>query len=217
MWKNQLKIKKVVADGAFFFLLVCFLVLKMNCCWAQSILPDASKINKIEMKSHDKNEIAVSLGYGLGNVWISFLKKNYNTQDYQISAIGPFDASAEFFVHQRISTGLSFAYSKIKGNLARFLVDEQLTIFTAFVRANYHFGRYKKLDPYAGLGAGYVRAVYTNSLGIPSNNVPGNFDYSVQLGVRYYVKPHLGLYAELGYVNGSFAQVGVVCKFKTHH
>lgn len=151
--------------------------------------------------------------YGIGNIWVAFLKKNYNTAEYKIQSYGPFSATIEYRFNQDISGGVSVAYSKIKGNVQRFLIDEELTIFTAFARANYHFIHKQKLDSYVGLGAGYVRSVYQNSLGLPSDDVPGIFGYSAQLGIRYYFLKNLGIYTELGYVNGSFCLAGFVCRF----
>lgn len=141
-----------------------------------------------------------------------FFKKNYNTAEYKIQSYGPFSATVEYRLNQHISGGVSVAYSKIKGNVPRFLIDEELTIFTAFARANYHFIHKKNLDSYVGLGGGYVRSVYQNSLGVPSDDVPAVFGYSAQLGLKYYFLRNMGLYTELGYVNGSFAQVGLVWK-----
>jgi len=197
---NQLK--KILFIQLYF----CFIGWNgMNVIFANNdTLPSLKKsANDLHQLNYD-----VTLGYGIGNVWISFLKKNYNTSDYKIVAAGPFTATAEYHFNKKISAGISIAYSKINGSIKRFLVDEQLTIFTAYLRANYHFVHCKKFDAYAGLGGGYVRSVYQNSLGVPSENVPGLFGYTAQLGLKYYFVQHAGIFTELGYVNGSFCLVG---------
>lgn len=156
----------------------------------------------------------ISFGYGIGNVWVYFLKNNSlinDIPDYKVSSIGPFSICAEYFIHNKISLGVSGSYSTVKGETKRFLVDEQISIFTALARANYHFRHLKKLDPYLGGGVGYVRSVYKNNNSIPGP-VPGEFGYSAQVGAHYYLTKHAGFYGELGYVNGSFLQLGFVVK-----
>ena len=156
----------------------------------------------------------ISSGYGIGNVWVYFLKNNSlikDIPDYKVSSIGPFSICVEYFINNKISIGTSASYSIVKGETKRFLVDEQISIFTALARANYHFGDFKKLDPYLGGGLGYVRSVYKNNNSIPGP-VPGEFGYSAQLGAHYYLTNHVGFYGELGYVNGSFLQLGFCLK-----
>lgn len=156
----------------------------------------------------------LSSGYGIGNVWVYFLKNNSfikDIPDYKVSSVGPFSICAEYFINNKISIGTSASYSVVNGETKRFLVDEQISIFTALARANYHFGKSKKFDPYIGGGLGYVRSVYKNNNSIPGP-VPGEFGYSAQIGAHYYLSKHLGFYGELGYVNGSFLQLGVVMK-----
>jgi opacity protein-like surface antigen len=170
--------------------------------------------HKIEPISK-KGKSLITVGYGIGNVWIFFLEHNSlikDIPDYQVSSIGPFTACYENFISNKISVGISASYSVVKGETKRFLVDEQISIFTALARANYHFGHLKKLDPYIGGGLGYVRSVYNNNNSIPGP-VPGEFGYSVQIGAHYYFTKHAGFYGELGYVNGSFLQLGGVVKF----
>ena len=160
----------------------------------------------------------MSSGYGIGNVWVYFLKNNSfikDIPDYKVSSFGPISICAEHFINNKISIGASASYSIVKGETKRFLVDEQISIFTALARANYHFGGLKKLDPYLGGGLGYVRSVYKNNNSIPGP-VPGEFGYSAQLGAHYYLSNHMGFYGELGYVNGAFLQLGGVLIFSNN-
>lgn len=162
-----------------------------------------------------KGQSLITAGYGIGNVWVYFLDHNSlikDIPDYQVSSIGPFTICYENFISNKISIGISASYSVVKGETKRFLVDEQISIFTALARANYHFGHLKKLDPYIGGGLGYVRSVYKNNNSIPGP-VPGEFGYSAQIGAHYYFTKSIGLFGELGYVNGSFLQLGGLVKF----
>ena len=154
----------------------------------------------------------LTAGYGIGNVWLYFLKNKSlikDIPDYKVSSVGPFSICAEHFITNKISIGASASYSVVKGETKRFLVDEQISIFTALARANYHFSHSNKFDPYLGGGLGYVRSVYRNNSSIPGP-VPGEFGYSAQVGAHYYLTKKAGFYGELGYVNGSFLQLGFV-------
>jgi len=153
----------------------------------------------------------LSVGYGIGNVWVYFLKNNSlinDLSDYKVNGMGPVTVCIENQVSHKISIGVSAAYSIVRGETKRFLAEEQISIFTVLARANYHFGHSKKFDPYIGGGLGYVRSVYKNNLSVPGP-VPGEFGYSAQIGSRYYVTKSFGAYGELGYVNGSFLQLGL--------
>ena len=166
-------------------------------------------------QQQNEKKWTLSAGYGIGNVWVYFLEHNSfikDIPDYKVSSVGPFTICLEDFISNKVSLGFSASYSVVKGETKRFLVDEQISIFTALARANYHFGHLKKLDPYIGAGLGYVRSVYKNNNSIPGP-VPGEFGYSAQIGAHYYFTKRIGLYGELGYVNGSFLQLGGVVKF----
>jgi opacity protein-like surface antigen len=162
-----------------------------------------------------KNTSDIMIGHGIGNIWKSFLKKGINIPNYKISSIGPVNIIYEHGITKRISSGLSFTYSNIKGsyNNGGFFFKDNLMIITVLGRFNYHFKLNKKFDTYIGCGLGYVYSKYSNSINTSTNNVPGEFGYSAQLGIKYYFVNGLGLYSEVGYVNGSFIQAGLCCTF----
>jgi hypothetical protein len=49
---------------------------------------------------------------------------------------------------------------------------------------------------------------YSSSVSIPSA-----FIYSGALGAKYYFTSNIGIYAEIGYVTGSYFQGGIAIKF----
>ena len=59
-------------------------------------------------------------------------------------------------------------------------------------------------------GAGYVNSQYANSDAQSKRDAP-EFGYSGQLGGRYLLKDHWGVYAEAGY-GGVFVQIGISFK-----
>lgn len=166
-----------------------------------------------------KGSSVVSVGYGIGNIWKTFLNDAVNSTipgiTYKVTAFGPVALNYEYGFLKRFSGGITFAYSKVKGVYSGFgdSFTDELTITTILARANYHFGKSEKFDPYIGGGMGYVKSKYNNDQSASRNDVPGLLGYSAQLGGRYYFTSLLGAYAELGYVNGSFVQVGLTARF----
>jgi hypothetical protein len=78
----------------------------------------------------------------------------------------------------------------------------------------YHFDLVSNLDIYAGLGLGYYFGI-ASEIGDANLTKPtglGGFYHTVFAGVRYYVKPNIGLMAELG-DGAAILKVGVAYKF----
>jgi len=171
------------------------------------------KIEK-NFRSHDQT---LSIGHGIGNIWKSFLEKGVNIDNYTIKSTGPINVQYDYVVFKNFSVGAIVSYSQIKGsyNNSGFVFSDQLTIFTALARVNYHFIKHKKLDPYLGSGIGYVYSKYQNNLNTKSTNVPGEFGYSAQLGINYFILKNFGLFGEAGYMGGSFFQIGVVANLNS--
>lgn len=164
-----------------------------------------------------KNDLHISAGYGIGNIWRSYLKDAFSfPQYYSVRSTGPFCLLMDYAVMNKISVGIAAGYSVTRGRAEYngFNFKERLNAFSFLVRANYHPFHIKNFDPYAGGGVGYYHFRYINEL---DNNarekVPGNFGYSLQVGARYYVSSNLALYSELGYIGGSLTQLGLTFKF----
>lgn len=125
--------------------------------------------------------------------------------------------SLKYGLTENISVGAVVSYSSLKNTLSNNNV-QKLTQFGAVLRGNYHFGSSDKFDPYIGIGVGYYNFKYTskdaNGNDVTSfYSVPGAFGYQGQLGAKYYFMPSLAAFAEIGYVAGSFGQIGVNFKF----
>lgn len=166
----------------------------------------------------EKKRSTVSAGVGVYNIWKTFLRDaiSYPPSTYKVSATGPFTVIYEYGITRKISGGIALGYSEIKGNFNGYgeKFDEKLTNFSALLRANYHIGKFKKVDPYLGGGAGYFAFKYENSRNLSGDGkIPSALGLSAQVGVKYYPVPKLGAYAEIGYVGGSVGQLGVAVKF----
>jgi outer membrane protein W len=159
----------------------------------------------------------ISIGHGIGNVWKTFLEKGVSIENYKIKSKGPINLQYDQEVFKNFSFGAIVSYSQIKGsyNNSGFVFSDQLTIFTALARVNFHFIKHKKLDPYLGGGIGYVYSKYQNNLNTKSTNVPGELGYSAQVGINYFIYKNFGLFCEAGYVGGSFFQLGVVANLNS--
>lgn len=166
---------------------------------------------------YKKGTSSLVIGQGIGNIWKTFLKQaiNYPGISYKVSSLGPLTLIYEYGFGKHISGGLALGYSRITGKYSGYGDEftDRLTIFSALARANYHFGHSNRFDPYLGIGLGYVRSKYDNSGSNSKRSVPGEFGYSGQLGAKYLFTPHIGVYAEAGYVGGSFVQAGLAVIF----
>ena len=165
-----------------------------------------------ENKYYSNHSQTIAIGHGIGNIWKSFLEKGVNIENYKIKPVGPINLQCDYEVFKNFSVGAIVSYSQIKGSYNNIgcVFSDQLIIFTALARVNYHFIKHKKLDPYLGGGIGYVYSKYQNNLNTKSTNVPGELGYSAQLGINYFMLKNFGLFGEAGYVGGSFFQLGIV-------
>jgi opacity protein-like surface antigen len=184
----------------FLFILILFY-------WGDSIHAQG-----LDKKYFQNNRQTISFGHGIGNIWKSFLEKGVNIDNYTIKTTGPINVQYDYEVFKNFSVGTIVSYSQIKGSYYNngFSFSDQLAIFTALARVNYHFIKHKKLDPYVGGGCGYIYSKYQNNLNTSSTNVPGEFGYSAQVGLNYFILNNIGLFGEFGYLGGSFVQLGLV-------
>jgi len=182
--------------------------------------------------AYSKGQNTVSIGYGFISPWKTLFKLSsaFSGANVKFSQMGPIGLTYENGVAEHISVGIQVAYSMLKnvttdvnGNSAGgdLITTEKLTQISAILRGNYHFGHSAKFDPYIGLGLGYGNFKYKVEDNDPNYNsenyfaiaVPGAFGFTGQLGAKYYFSSNIGLYAELGYLAGSYAQVGIAFKF----
>lgn len=188
-------------------------------------LVSAKSFAQDEGGAYSQGSSSVSIGYGFGNIWKSLFKLAgaFSDGSYKVSATGPVAFVYEYGATDKISVGIALGYSQVKGkyNDPSYPDDnyeESLTNFSALARANYHFGSSEKFDPYLGIGLGYYNFKYkykdaSGTSDVGTFAIPGAFGFSGQLGAKYYFTSSVGLYAEIGYVGGSIAQVGLSFKF----
>lgn len=172
-------------------------------------------------KAYSKGSSSVSLAHGIGNIWKTLFKKTTNFGNPTITSLGPYSLVYEYGFTPRISGGIAFGYTIIKAHVyyaSSYSTDEKLTNFSALARGNYHFGRSARIDPYIGGGLGYYQFRYTSVDNTGSSapgriTVPGSFGLNGQLGAKYYFSQHFAALVEVGYVVGSYVQVGLTARF----
>jgi outer membrane protein W len=170
-------------------------------------------------QAYEKRHSAVSIGYGFFNMWKSFLDKVIDIPEYKVKATGPLTFIYEYGISKRFSAGILGSYSRVNGKAEKFQLSDQITFWTLHARANYHFWTSKKIDPYFGGGIGINNAKYKNldpNTYIPPEayaSVPSTLDFSGQVGIKYFLSNHFGLYMEAGYVSGAILHVGLTGQF----
>jgi hypothetical protein len=122
-----------------------------------------------------------------------------------------FGGSLEFGVHEAISVGVLGGFS------GRNYLGSRWSVLTIGARGSYHFNELLNLDNdmidlYAGLGLGYRNFNWDYAGFGNSYNYGSGIVFLGHLGGRYYLKPNLGLFAELGSGFGTL-QAGLAFKF----
>jgi outer membrane protein W len=175
-----------------------------------------------EGTAYSQGQSTVAIGYGIGNIWKSAFKLagSFSGGTYKVTSAGPFALTYEYGATENISVGVALGYSQIKGTDSDPTsgYTEKLTNMSAIIRGNYHFGSSEKFDPYIGTGLGYYKFKYSSVYKDGSDYegtyaIPGALAFSGQLGAKYYFAPTIAAVLEVGYVAGSYGQVGVNFKF----
>ena len=130
----------------------------------------------------------------------------------------PIGASFEVGITDEISVGAQIDFYTWGYNFGGY--KWRYTFVPVAVRGSYHVNELlnlnnEKLDLYGGLALGYYISSFKDNSGYSGlyNNAYGNqVLFGVHLGGRYYFKPNLGAFAEVGY-GVSALKLGVTFKF----
>jgi outer membrane protein W len=189
--------------------------------------------------AYNQGQSTLSVGYGFLSPYKTLFKLSsiYGGASAGVttkySSLGPIGLTYEYGASEKISAGVQVAYGTIKnvstekdglGAGKDYITTQKLDQLSVILRGNYHFGSSSKFDPYVGLGLGYGNFKYKTTSNDPSDNdayfsqyynisVPTSFGITGQVGAKYYFSENIGAYAELGYLAGSFAQIGITAKF----
>ena len=89
-------------------------------------------------RAYEKGNANISLGYGFVNVWRAFLDRAITLPEYNVKSKFFFTLVYEYALLKRFSVGVSASYSRVHGEADRYQLSDQITIFSALARANYH-------------------------------------------------------------------------------
>lgn len=131
----------------------------------------------------------------------------------------PIGASFEYGITDQISVGAQVDFYTWGYNFGSGY-NYRYTFIPIALRGSYHFNELlnlntDKVDLYGGVQLGYYISSYSDNSGYSGvyNNGYGNKAlFGVHLGGKYYFKPKLGAFAELGY-GVSTLKLGVAFKF----
>lgn len=194
-----------------------------------------------------------TVGYGFPNLYKSIYKSlisssatnnaYYGVVSYDVRGVGPAFAKADYGITKLIGLGLSVGYmntivtatehyngteyNSSTGNYETKAYEDitkyTYSSFSIGARLNFHFGTGQKLDPYAGISAGYSAnnyslTYYTNnpngSTPLPEygSGIPVYLGFTA--GLRYYFIPNFGIYGEVGIEKWSVIQGGIAIKLR---
>lgn len=159
--------------------------------------------------TYSSNRSILNIGFGFPNT----LHENYNYYSGGRSGFGPVLLKYELAVREEIGVGvvLDAAYSQFRYYKNSYSYsDKALGTGVSFL-GYYHFNKFiplRRLDVYAGLGVNISHVRVTNDY---TNSKDGFVDVlpAVVLGARYYFRPDLAPYLELGRTNYSYANIGI--------
>ncbi|MBX2894862.1 MAG: hypothetical protein KF763_05450 [Cyclobacteriaceae bacterium] len=129
----------------------------------------------------------------------------------------PVGASFEHGITDDISVGLGIDYLSYRYNFGASRYGFNILYLGA--RGSYHFNRLfdlnvEELDIYGGAQLGYRSFTWKdNFTGSAGNTYDSGVFFGIHAGVRYYFKPSLGGFLELGAGGSGNARLGVAFKF----
>ncbi|MCE7862868.1 MAG: hypothetical protein DYG99_04915 [Bacteroidetes bacterium CHB5] len=129
----------------------------------------------------------------------------------------PIGASYEYGITEDISVGVGVDYLSHRYNYGASRYG--FNIFYLGARGSYHFNRLlnlnvEELDIYGGAQLGYRSFTWKDSFGGSAGDTyESGLFFGIHAGARYYFKPGLGAFLELGAGGSGNARLGVAFKF----
>lgn len=157
-----------------------------------------------------KGDNLLNVGIGLGS---PFFGSGY-------SASLPFNPTISFEkgVSDEISVGGQLSYASSKYSFGYFGYDYSFKLNAIYIgaRGSYHLNEVFEIDDdrfdiYGGASLGYVIVSVNDNEGY-GNAAGSAFGYGAFAGGKYYLKPKMALYAELGYQSLSYLNIGISFK-----
>ena len=174
-------------------------------------------------QSFEEGMNVVSVGIGFPNIYKSIYDIYEFNSGYTSSGFGPINFKYEHALTDQIGLGASVSFLTYKNAWETGSGFEEVykgSLFALLVRGNYHFATGDKLDPYVGIGIGYMGLNFEYYNDDPdyvddgfSFDFGSPFGYSGSIGARYYFTDMLGAYAEIGWDGLALMQIGLSASF----
>src|ERR1035437_3473177 len=193
-------------------ILFCSLILSSNLIYSQAF-------------GDGKNLVSVGFGLPGTSILQSTFDQYKSNTDYNSKNYGAVVLKYEHGLQKYFGVGLNLEYSGgsilykySNNNQLLYSVNMTSSLVAGYARLNGHFPIGKSFDIYAGAGLGYYYKIDNYNDTNPTNtntshkNTYLNFDYQLTLGVRYMIKEHFGMFAEIGQAS-TIAQIGITLGF----
>ncbi|MBN8576764.1 MAG: hypothetical protein J0L66_07455 [Cytophagales bacterium] len=145
----------------------------------------------------------------------SLLNLGIGVNSYYSGGI-PIGASYEYGVTDDISVGVGVDYLSYRYNFGSSRYGFNILYLGA--RGSYHFNRLFKLDVeeldiYGGAQLGYRSFSWKDDFSGAGDTYASGVFFGIHVGTRYYFKPNIGAFLELGAGGSGNARLGVAFKF----
>ncbi|NBV90592.1 MAG: hypothetical protein EBR91_00280 [Flavobacteriia bacterium] len=189
------------------------------------LFPIVLLINTIQAQEFSRGDNYMQLGYGFGLGYGRLLNAYQAYDGYKFSGFGPVNFNYERAVTDHIGIGLSLSYSTygakwIDQTGSTYNYSYRWNTLAIMARGAYHFSvRNDKVDPYLGVGIGFLKYGYKWTSTDPNFNEANNLialgtpiGYQFLGGIRYMFSDNVGGFVEVGY-GLAVANFGLAVKF----
>jgi len=191
------------------------------------ILPLTFCFNTLKAQEFSEGDNYLQVGYGFGLGYGRLLNAYQVYDGYKFSGFGPVGLSFERAVTNHIGIGASLSYSTYG---ATWIQNDYLgqpydysyrwNTLAIMARGAYHFSvSNDKIDPYIGIGLGFLKYGYKWTSSDPAFNETNNsialgtpLGYQFLGGIRFMFSDNVGGFAEVGY-GLAVGNIGLTMKF----
>jgi hypothetical protein len=178
----------------------------------------------VVVSSKAQKKVSYDKGNALFNVGVGIERSYWKSLGLTSNQVANPSLSMEFGVSKKVSVGAAIHYLRLKKNYpfhsrAPFANDTYDVCYDAVslaARGSYHFFTDKKIDPYGGLSWGYIKPAirYVSNPLIDYGPLKGSFAWGAHMGIRYYVKPGIGMFGEMSLSKFAMLNVGAALKLQ---
>jgi len=182
---------------------------------------ELSSFLSIQAQDFEKDQLHVSLGYGVGLYRSIFRDVEYAEENPKTNTTGPISAKVEYGVGDAIGFGAEINY--ISSVFSYDMVDmytyepiraeETYEAFSIMLTFNRHFGQSDHFDPYTSLGTGFKTGTLEDKSPYETTSTKVfPLAFKATFGFRWHFTDNFGIYVEAGLAE-SVMQFGLTQRF----